>query len=127
MTALSNYLEDKILQHVFMGVPYTAPANIYLGLVTVAATDSSVGTEVTGGSYARQVVTFDLAPGGAGKISNDTLLTYTNMPEADIVGGILMDAVSGGNLLAHGTVTPFSTVAGENLIVPIGNFNFYLG
>ena len=54
MSAATDFLEDKILNHVFRNVAYTAPATVYVGLFTTATTDAGGGTEVTGGGYARQ-------------------------------------------------------------------------
>jgi hypothetical protein len=126
--ALTDYLEDKILQHVFMNVPYTPPTTVYVGLYTVAPTDIGTdGTEVTGGSYARQPVSFDLAPGGAGRINNDALLTFTSMPDCDVVAATLHDAVTGGNMLVFGDLPePISYTAGDNATAAAGLLNFYL-
>ena len=52
MAGFSDYLEDKVLDHVFGGNAYTAPGTLYVALYTVAPTDTGGGTEVTGGSYA---------------------------------------------------------------------------
>ena len=56
MAGLTNYLEDKIWNHVFGSTSYTKPTNWYVGLLTAAPSDSAGGTEVSGGSYARQVI-----------------------------------------------------------------------
>ena len=56
MAGFSDYLEKKLLNHVFGGATYTPPATLYFGLATAAITDSTTGTTVTepsGGSYAR--------------------------------------------------------------------------
>lgn len=55
---------------------------ITLGLDTVTGTNTATGTEVTGGSYARQ--TFTPNTGTAGQISNSAIINFTNMPA---VGG----------------------------------------
>jgi hypothetical protein len=36
MAGFSDYLEDKVLDHVFGGVAYTAPTTHYVALYTVA-------------------------------------------------------------------------------------------
>lgn len=58
----------------------TSPVKIALD--TVTGTASAAGTEVSGGSYARQTITF--AAAAAGAIASNVALTYTNMPA---VGG----------------------------------------
>src|SRR5674476_468937 len=59
--ALSDYLENKLIDHVFRAQAYTAPVTIYVELYTSACSDSARGTEVSGGSYARAAVTSGLA------------------------------------------------------------------
>ena len=56
--AFTDYLENKLLAHTFSNTAYTSPSTVYVALYTVAPTDSSVGTEVTGGGYARQSASF---------------------------------------------------------------------
>lgn len=55
-TAMTNDLEDKILNHVLGGGDYTRLATTYIALYTADPGETFAGTEVTGGSYAR--VTF---------------------------------------------------------------------
>jgi len=55
MAGFSDYLEDKVLDHVFGGNSYTAPGALYVALFTVAPSDTGGGTEVTGGAYASKL------------------------------------------------------------------------
>ena len=48
--AFSDYLEDKVLDHVFGGNAFTAPSTLYVTF-TVAPSDTGGGTEVSGGAY----------------------------------------------------------------------------
>lgn len=103
----SDFLELELLDHVLGNAAYAAPANIHVGLFTVAPTDAGGGTEVTGGSYARVSVTnnavnFPAASGGLKQ--NGTAITF---PQATadwgtIVAFGLFDAASAGNLLYWG-------------------------
>ena len=45
MAGFSDYLEDKVLDHVFGGSAYTAPGTLYVGLFTAAPSDTGGGTE----------------------------------------------------------------------------------
>jgi len=54
----TDFLENKIINHVLRNTAYTAPATVYAALFTATPGESSAGTEVTGGSYARQAATF---------------------------------------------------------------------
>lgn len=53
MSAMSNYLENKLVDHLFRGISFSAPSSMYLALYTSAPSDAGGGTEVTGGSYDR--------------------------------------------------------------------------
>jgi hypothetical protein len=106
MAEMSNYLEDKILDHVLKNTSYTSPSTVYLGLYTSDPTDANVGTEVSGGSYARQSISFDVASGGV-----STTDANIEFPQATGSWGTIshigiLDALTTGNLLFH---TPLTT------------------
>lgn len=119
--SLSNYAENKVLDHVLGTTAYTKPTT-YVALYTVAPTDSSAGTEVTGGSYARLVGAFDAATGGAS--SNSSNLDFTGMPACTVVAIGVLDNSTGGNLLIHGTLTANKVLdAGDTLRVATGDLD----
>lgn len=124
---MSNYLEVALLNHIFRAETYTPPNDIYLALYTAGPSDDGTGTEVAGGSYARQVCTYSSAVSPDGKISNDITLSFLNMPACTIVGTATCDSLTVGNVL---TFDPLSVsrvvVAGENLSVVIGDHRIYL-
>lgn len=82
----------------------------YLALFTVAPTDAGGGTEVTGGSYARQVVAFDAAAARA--TSNTDLETWPTATGnwGTIVAVAIMDALTLGNMLWFDTLDVSRTV-----------------
>jgi len=120
---LSDYLENKLLDHFLATTSYTAPSNVYVALMTVAEDDTgSAGTEVTGGSYARQSATFDAAASGA--TQNSSNLDFTGMPACTVVGIAIYDASSAGNLLVHDTLTANKTLdAGDTLRIATGDLD----
>ena len=120
---LSDYLENKLLDHFLATTSYTAPSNVYVALMTVAEDDTgSAGTEVTGGSYARQSATFDAAASGA--TQNSSNLDFTGMPACTVVGIAIYDASSAGNLLVHGTLTANKSLdAGDTLRIATGDLD----
>ena len=71
--AFSDYLEDKVLEHVFGGNAFTAPSTLYVALFTVAPSDTGGGTEVSGGAYARQTATFNVSGTNPTEASNIAL------------------------------------------------------
>jgi len=119
---LSDYLENKLLDHFLGTTSYTAPASVHVALYTVAPTDSTAGTEVTGGSYARQAATFDAASSGA--TQNDSNLDFADMPACTVVAIGIHDASTGGNLLVHGTLTANKSLdAGDTLRIATGDLD----
>ena len=119
---LSNYLENKLLDHFLGTTSYTMPTPVYVGLYTVAPSDSTAGTEVSGGSYARQTATFSAASAGA--TSNDANIDFTNMPSATVVAIGISDAITGGNLLVWGTLTANKSLdAGDTLRIATGDLD----
>lgn len=119
---LSNYLENKLLDHFLGTTSYTMPSPVYVGLYTVAPSDSTSGTEVSGGSYARQTAAFSGASSGA--TSNSANIDFTNMPSCTVVAIGISDALSGGNLLVWGTLTANKSLdAGDTLRIATGDLD----
>ncbi|MEU5259001.1 hypothetical protein [Amycolatopsis sp. NPDC021455] len=91
---MSNLVEaeaNRLLDASLGTAPFTAPtAPVKLALVTANGSATSAGTEVTGGGYARQSVTFSAA--SAGTASNTGLINFTNMPAATVVGAEIYDS-----------------------------------
>lgn len=59
MASMSNYLENKLIDHLFRTTTFSQPSVIAIALCTAAPTDASTGatiTEVSGGDYARQTL-----------------------------------------------------------------------
>lgn len=103
MSAKTDYLENAILNHVLRGVAL-GTSSAYVALFTVAPTESGGGTEVTGGSYARQLASFSAPSGGV--CTNPSAITF---PQATAGWGTvqafaIMDNVSGGNMLYFGNL-----------------------
>ena len=59
--ALTDFAENKTVDALLRAQAIGTPATHYVGLFTTCPTDSTAGTEVTGGSYARVAVTAALA------------------------------------------------------------------
>ena len=118
---LSNYLENKLLDHFLGTTSYTMPT-VYVALFTVAPNDAGGGTEVTGGSYARQTAAFSAAASGA--TSNSGNIDFTGMPACTTVAIALFDNSTGGNMLLWGTLTTNKTTdAGDTLRIATGDLD----
>lgn len=122
MTKQSDFLEDNSIDHLLRNQSFTPTASVYLALFTTATTDAGGGTEVTGGSYAPQAITFSAAASGA--TSNTAAVTFTNMPAATVTHAAIVDATTGWNMLFHGALTASkTTTAGQTLTFAIGDID----
>ena len=137
MSAASNYLESKVLDHVLKVAAYTQPSNLYVGLFTNtsgnAAANLELGTltdEVSGGSYARQAATFSAAT-GTNPTSSSTSATIT-FPAATANWGTIthvavLDDSTSGQVLFWGQVTTSKTIeTGDTFQITSGNLTISL-
>jgi len=141
MSAMSDYLENKLVDHVFRGQSYTLPV-LYVGLLTAAPSDSGGGTEVSGGSYARvkaaagasqdltdwkSTQNDSLASTGTG--GNTTNTNAVNFPTPSATWGTvthfgIYDALTGGNLLFWGALTIAKTInQSDTVTFPAGSLS----
>lgn len=101
MAEMSNYLEQALINATLRNTTYTSPATVYVALFTTDPTDAGTGTEVSGGSYARQSVTF-AAPSNGLSASNADVTFPQASASWGTVGWIgIYDALTTGNLLYH--------------------------
>lgn len=125
---LSDYAEDKLLDHVLGTASFTAPSAVYLALwVGDPGEDGAGGAEVTGGSYARQAVTFTASSGGA--TSNDSLITFPTAAASwgTVDYAAIFDASTSGNMLWHGALTAAKTIGtGDVIRFQIGDIDLSL-
>lgn len=124
--ALSDYLENKLVDWLVRGQAFTPPSTVYVALATTTGSDAACGTEVSGGSYARVAVTSSLAnwagtqsagsttasTGTGGTTSNNAALTF---PAPTATWGVVteycvFDAASAGNLLWRTALTTPKTI-----------------
>lgn len=126
--SFSNFLETKLLDHVFGDTAYTAPGTLYLGLHTSNPAEDDSGTEVStsGTAYARQTVAFTTS---GDTTSNTSAVEY---PTATASYGTVShvgvyDASTAGNLLSYGALTTSKAIAtGDVLRIPAGDLDITL-
>jgi hypothetical protein len=111
MSTMTDYLADAIRDHVLMNTTYTSPTTVYLALFTTATTEAGGGTEVTGGSYARQAITFS-AGADAGLAEQSGSVAFATMPACTVVNIAVFDASTTGNMLFHGRLPTARVVSG---------------
>ena len=138
MSAMSDYLENKMVDQLFRGQTAPTTSTLYVALLTSAPSDSGGGTEVSGGSYARVAVTSSLtnwagtqeigsttaSSGTSGQTSNNIAITF---PTPSATWGTathfgIYDNASSGNLLFYGALTIAKTInQSDTVTFPAGS------
>ena len=125
--AKTKYLEQKLLNHVLLGVEYTPPAQIYLALFTSdPGRNGSVANEVNDPAYTRQLITFDPAdddPESGSYCQNTALIRCPQATQdwGNVSHGGIMDAQAGGNMLYKGPFKKAKQVLEDDFFeVPAG-------
>ena len=110
MAALSNYLENALINATLRNTSYTSPSTIYVGLFLTDPTDAGSGTEVSGGSYARKAMTFGAPSNGASVNSAAVEFDQATGDWGTIPFFAIFDASTSGNMLYHGALTASKTI-----------------
>ena len=124
MSAMSDYLELEVLDHILGTGAYTMPTTVYVGLSTGSFNDDNSGTELTGNNYARKSISFGAA--ASGTASNDAAVEFSAATGSwgTVSHFGLFDAASSGNLLIHGSLTASKVIeAGDILKIAIGDMD----
>jgi hypothetical protein len=124
MSAMSDYLENEILDHILGTGAYTMPTTVYVGLSTGSFNDDNSGTELSGSGYARQSIAFNAASNGTADNSGAVDFPAATGSWGTVSHFGLFDASTGGNLLIHGALTASKAVAtGDILRVAAGDMD----
>lgn len=139
--ALTDYAENKVVDALLRGQSLAAPATFYIGLDTVACTETGGGTEVSGSNYARVAVASSLAnwagtqsagstaasSGTSGTTSNNASITFPT-PSATwgtVVSVRWFDASTAGNAWICVTLTTSKTInSGDTVSFPASALSF---
>lgn len=141
--ALTDYAENKLADAMLRGQAIGTPATWYVALYTTCPTDSTAGTEVSGGSYARVAVSAALAQwagtqsagsttassGTGGTVSNNGAITFPT-PSAGwgtVVCWGIADASTAGNLWIYSALTTSKTInSGDTVSFSAGAATFQI-
>ena len=139
--AIGDFGENQIIDTIFRAQPTTLTANLFVGLSTTACSDSAIGTEVAGGSYARVSVARSLAnwagtqgaasttasTGTGGQTSNNVAVLFAT-PTASwgaVSHVFVADAATGSNLVFCQALTIAKTInQGDTVSFPAGAITF---
>jgi hypothetical protein len=135
MTAMSDYMERKLVNHIFRDTSWTAPSVIYVGLVGLYnAAELEAGTitkELSGGSYARVSVKGDAKwPDPAavtnGLTDNVAAIEFATA-SADwghVSGLFISNASTAGDVLLYGSLTAVKQVDDtDQFVIAIGDLD----
>jgi hypothetical protein len=122
----SNYLENAILNHFLRSSPQVSPSAVFAALYISNPTDADTGTEVSGGGYARQQITFGEPTQISGKGQSSDSVKIDFLPATTAWGIIsylgVRDAAVGGNLLVWMPISQAKDVQiGDQITIQIGD------
>ena len=136
MTAASNYLENKVLDHVLKNTAFTQPSGLYLALFNntsgSAAANLEAGTltdevSTSGTAYVRKTIAFGAASGGTASSSATVTFDAATADWGTITHVAIMDNSTSGNVLFWGAVTTSKTIqSGDTFQVTSGNLTISL-
>lgn len=116
MSSFTNYLETRLLDHVFGGPAFTPPGALWVELSSTEPTETGVGvTPPSGGGYSRaKIETSDWlaaivnAEENIGEKRNGEVILFS-IATGDwgvMTHFALFDAATAGNMLAYGALVP---------------------
>ena len=115
--SFSNYLENKLLDHLFGKSVFTPPA-VYVALSTADPLDDGSGLAEPGvGSYARVLVlaaNWNVAASGITDNNSSIIFPMATAPWGIITHVALIDALVAGNILGSGALSaPISVLTND--------------
>lgn len=127
MSAISNYLETALINAVLRNTTYTSPTTVYLALFTSDPGEAGTGTEVSGGSYARQATAFDAPTDGVTQNTSDETFPTATASWGTITHVAVFDALTAGNMLFYGALSASKAIAsGDQFVVKAGDLEISL-
>lgn len=141
--ALTDFAENKVVDATLRAQAIGTPVTWYVALYTACPTDSTAGTEATGGAYARVAVTAGLAAfagtqgaattvastGTTGTTSNNAAWTFPT-PTATwgtVVCWGITDAATLGNIWIYSALTVNKVInTGDAVSFAIGSATFQI-
>jgi len=116
MSAMSDYLENEILDHILGTGSYTMPSAVYIGLSTGSFGDDNSGTELSGSGYARVAATFNAAASGTADNASAIQFAAATGSWGSVSHFGIFDASSAGNLLIHGAFASAKTIENGDIL-----------
>lgn len=120
-SGLKTAIAAAVLNLLLRAQAFTTPtAPILVVLTTTAPTATSNGTPVAGGSYTNQTLTI-ASNTATNSISNSSIVSFTGMPAATVVGADIRDSAGSPVYFAWGTfASSITTLAGDTISFAVG-------
>ena len=124
--SFSDHAENLVLDWLLTAGSATRPTAWYVALYTAAPSDAGGGTEVSGGAYARQAVTFSITTDTASNAADIEWDTATG-GWGTVTHAAVFDASTSGNMLAWSALAVSRAVTtGDVLRIPAGSLTVTL-
>lgn len=113
----SNYLEDKVLDHVFKGSSFAQPSSLFIALFTADPGEEGSLGEVAAGGYAR-VECANWAQAANGSKATAQVVTFPQATDAwgTITHFGIFDAATGGNFILGGAFTTSKAIGSGDTV-----------
>lgn len=138
MTAASNYLENKVLDHVLKNTAFTQPSSLYLALFNNTSGNAAANLEagiltdevsISGTAYTRKTISFDSSVNGTASSSTTVTFDTATASWGTITHVAICDGGTrgAGNVLFWGAVTTAKAIdSGDSFSVAAGNLTISL-
>lgn len=131
MSAASDFLENKLLDHTLRNTAFAQPSGLFVGLFTAItgleenAPSAEISTSGTG--YGRKVIAFSAAVSGTSENSGTVTFDAAEANWGTVTHVAVMDAATSGNVLFYGAVTSAKTIeTGDTFQISAGNLTISL-
>lgn len=125
MSRMTNYLENKLIDHIFRNQAFSAPATLYISLHTADPGETGANELPVSGNYSRAAIASSLAnwtatqggnagasSGTGGATSNSAAANFP-VPSANwglVTHFAIWDSAAGGNPLFYAPLTTSKTI-----------------
>lgn len=127
MSQMSNYLENALVNAVLRNTAFPSVATVYVALFTADPTEAGTGTEVVGGAYARQPITFGAPADGVTSNTADVNFPVCTADWGTITHAAIFSAVAGGDMYFYAPTTFNKLIqTGDQYVIKAGQLTVTL-
>ena len=122
MTAMSNYLENELLDHALGTGSFTAPTNVYVKLHTGDPGEDGTANAAT---ETTRVITGAFSAASGGTTDNDAAITWSSVSTTETYSHIsIWDNLTAGNCLFVGALdSSVAVTAGDDFEIAAGDLD----